>query len=91
MKYEVVISQGCVASAFTVNGKDWHGDYERTLMSDEERSEFLNYLFSELRKGLDDGSVTVTELINCLQVDDWEYSEACDQCGDSVETKIWKL
>lgn len=91
MKYEIVISQGCIANTFTVNGKDWSGDYEGTLMSHNERSEFLDYLFSELRKGLDDGSVLVTDLINCLALDEWKYSEPCDQCGDSVETKIWKI
>lgn len=91
MKYDVVISRGCVANAFTVNGKDWIGAYEPTLMSDEERSEFVDHLFSELRKGLDDGRVLITELLDLIECDEHEYSESCDQCGDSVETKKWKM
>jgi hypothetical protein len=91
MKYKVEISSGCTASAFTINGKDWCGSYEPTLMSDTEREEFVEYLFATLKNGLNDGTVLLTDLINCFSYDDYEYSDTCEQCGDSVETKIWEL
>lgn len=91
MKYQVVISRGCVADAFTVNGKDWSGEYEPTLMTDAERSEFLDHVFLELRKGLDESTVLLEDLMHCLQYDDRTFSESCDQCGDSVETITWNI
>ena len=91
MKYTVEISRGCVADAFRINGKDWNGEYEPNLMSDAERSEFLDHVFLELRKGLDEGTVLLEELMYCLQCDNREFSESCDQCGDSVETITWEI
>lgn len=91
MKYKIVISEGCVASGITFNDRDWHGEYEPTLMSESEKDEAVEYLLEKVREGLKDGSVLIHHLIELFCPDDTEYGETCDQCGDSVTTRTWEL
>jgi len=91
VKYKIVISEGCTANAITFNDKDWSGEYEPTLMSVSERNDAVEYLLDQIREGLKDGTVIINELIECFTPDETEYSETCDQCGDSVTTRTWEL
>lgn len=91
MKYKIVISEGCIANAITFNDKDWSGAYEPTLMSVSERNDAVEYLLDQIREGLKDGSVLIVDVIQCFSADETEYSEPCDQCGDSVTTRTWEL
>ena len=91
MKYKIVISEGCIANAITFNDKDWSGAYEPTLMSVSERNDAVEYLLDQIREGLKDGSVLIVDVIQCFSADETEYSETCDQCGDSVMTRTWEL
>jgi hypothetical protein len=82
---KVVQTYGCTAASFTVDG------VEVNDLTDEEKQKFEDVLFANLREALRDHSLTHERLVECLQYDDYETSEPCDQCGDSVSTTTWNL
>jgi hypothetical protein len=91
MKYKIVISEGCTANAIVFNGKDWVGEYEPMLMSESEKNDAVEFLLEKIREGLKDGTVVINELVQCFLPDKTEWSERCDQCGDSVVAKTWEF
>ena len=60
-------------------------------MSESEKNDAVEFLLEKIREGLKDGTVVINELIECFSPDKTEYSETCDQCGDSVTTRTWEL
>lgn len=89
MKYKVEQNEGCLSYGLKVNGKDWSGEYAPTLMSEQEKEEFVNYLLQEYKKQLKENSVTIDSLISVFQYDSWEEKNTCDTCGDRVSTTTW--
>ena len=73
------------------NDKDWVGEYEPMLMSESEKNDAVEFLLEKIREGLKDGTVAINQLIECFSPDETEYSETCDQCGDSVTTRTWEI
>jgi len=92
MKYEVVKSEGCMSFGTTVNGKDWSGEYEPTLMTESEKEEFVDFLLEEFKRQLKNNTVSIDELLGCFQYDSCEEEDSyCETCGDSVSETTWKF
>lgn len=91
MKYKVVISEGCTANGLEVNGRSWNSEYIPTTLTEEERTEFVNYLFDKIKEGYETGEIGITELVRLFYYDDCEISPTCETCGDSVVTEYREL
>lgn len=90
-KYKIIISEGCTAFYTTVNDKLTYGEGV-SVMSDDERKEFLEYLLVKIREGVEDNTIDLNTVINIFQYDEWEQDDdTCEQCGDSVNRTIWNL
>ena len=90
MKYKIIKSEGCLSFGTTVNGKDIYGDYNR--MTAAEIDEFVDYLCEKFKNELKNNTVSIDDLIECFQYDEYETEEgSCDTCGDSVATTTWLL
>jgi predicted nucleic acid-binding Zn ribbon protein len=90
MKYKVETHFGCTATGIVVNGKGYYGEDARYSLTDDERKEFHVAFFAELKRMLDNGEIGVYELIQHFDVDRREYSDTCDQCGDSMESVYYE-
>jgi hypothetical protein len=92
MKYKITISEGCTAFYTEINEKIVGGEYEPTCLTDAETDEFVDYLCEQFKKELKQHTVSLNDLIQCFQPDNWETEdESCDQCGDSVHRKHWEF
>ena len=92
MKYDIIISEGCTAFYTSINGKVIGDEYEPTRFPDNEVDELVDYLCAKFKEELRQSTVLLNDLIQCFQPDECSYdSEPCDQCGDSVNTRTWKL
>lgn len=90
-KYKIIISEGCTSFYTEVNGKLTSGEGS-DVMDDNEKKEFLEYLLSKIREGVEECSIDLNSVINLFQYDDWERdNHPCDQCGDSVSRTIWNI
>jgi hypothetical protein len=52
---------------------------------------FIDDLFKMVRQDFDRGCITLTEIIELFQCDNVEYSETCDQCGDTDCSTYYEL
>lgn len=91
MKYKVVISEGCTANGIEVNGKSWYSEYTPIRLKEEERTEFVNYLFDKIKECYETGEIDITELVRLFHYDDYKVSPTCETCGDSVVTEYREL
>jgi len=84
-KYKIEMSRGCTADAFIVNGEDYWD------LPEELQKEFVDYMIEQLRESINRSEIHVNTLVELFQPDNWETSERCEQCGDSVHTEYWNL
>jgi hypothetical protein len=92
MKYQITISEGCTAFYTEINEKIVGCEYEPTRFNDAETDELIDYLCEQFKKELRLSTVSLNDLIQCFQPNDWETEEdSCDQCGDTVYRRHWKL
>lgn len=82
---KIVVARGCTADSLEFNGKDIR---ELTYQEEEE---IIDYLLKNVKIQIQEGSITLDQLIELFQYDDYESSEPCDQCGDSVTTTTWNI
>lgn len=92
MKYTIVISEGCRAFYTEINGKNWSGEYEPTLMTEKEKDDFIDYLLLKLKEGVKEGCIDIDTLVKHFEEDSIEHDDyVCEDCGDTVTRYIWKL
>jgi len=91
MKYKIETHFGCTANSIIVNDKSLYGEDPRYSLSDEESKVFIDDLFKLARQDLDQGCITLTQIIELFQCDNVEYSDTCDQCGDTVCSTYYEL
>lgn len=85
-KYKIKITEGCTAYGTEINDRPEH----ELLQS--ERDEFLDYLMLELRKGIENGTVSLNTVIQNFQYSEFGNEDGyCDQCGDTVGWTIWEI
>lgn len=90
-KYKIETYQGCTSDGVEVNGVSYYCEDERYRLTDEQKEEFHKDLFTEIKRMFDDGEIGVTNLIEMLHVEDVEYSDTCEQCGDTVITTKYEF
>jgi hypothetical protein len=92
VKYKITISEGCTAFYTEINGKFVGGEDPRYDFTEKEIDELIDYLCEQFKKELKQHTVSLNDLIQCFQPDNWETEdESCDQCGDSVHRKHWEF
>jgi len=80
---KIVISQGCTAFYTTVDGK---------LISEVNQAELLDYLLKKVKEEVTAGTISIDNVIELIQPDDEEYDKnVCEQCGDTVNRRIWNI
>jgi len=84
MKYKVETHSGCTASNIVVNDKNYYGEDPRYKLSDDERTQFEEDLFLEIRRMYDDGEIGVDDLLQLLPPEDYKESPTCETCFDTV-------
>lgn len=85
-KYRIKITEGCTAFDTQINDKR-----EEDLLTSE-RAEFLDYLMTELRRRIEDGTVSLNSVIQNFQYSDYGGEEgSCGQCGDSINWTVWEI
>jgi phosphate-selective porin len=90
MKYKVETHFGCTANTIEVNGKGYYGEDARYSLTDDERKEFDDALFKELKRMFDNGEVGAYELLQHFDVERTETSDTCETCGDCVESVYYE-
>ena len=91
MKYLVETHFGCTATDIVVNHQSYSGEDARYTLSDEDRENFHEALFKELRERFDAGILSIWNILPLLEADSTRFSETCDQCGDSVESNYYSF
>jgi hypothetical protein len=92
VKYKITISEGCTAFYTEINGKFVGGEDPRYDFTEKEIDELIDYLCEQFKKELKQHTVSLNDLIQCFQPDNWETDEHdCEQCGDSVHRRYWEL
>ncbi len=85
-KYKITETTGCTAFGFSINEKSI-SDYK-----ENELNEILDYLFIKVKEGINENTISFSDVVKLFQPDDWEYdNNICEQCGDSVSTTIWNI
>lgn len=87
MKYKIEISEGCTSFYTSVNDKLWSGEYD--VLSEDEKTEFVDFLCEEFKKQLKDDCVSINDFIRCFQVDESQDGGGCEQCGDHIWRDFW--
>lgn len=82
---KAIKSYGCTVASFTFDGKEYED------MLPDERKRIEDIVLQNIRTALQDQSLSLDRLIDCLQYEEWETSGTCDQCNDSVNTTTWHL
>ena len=90
MKYKVETHFGCTANTIVVNDKNYYGEDSRYSLTDEERKDFHDAFFAELKRMFDDGEVGVYELLQHFDAERTETSDTCEQCGDCVHSTYYE-
>lgn len=83
MKFE--LHEGCVTGGLYINGKL---EYDLT---DSEMELTLNVILNEIRKGIKEDTISLRNVLYCIQSDDEIDHGHCDQCGDHSYTTIWEF
>ena len=85
-KYKFEEVTGCTAFGFYINEQP---------ISDipvEKQEEILDYLFSKVKEGIKENSISLESVVQLFQYDDYEHDDhVCDQCGDSIQTTTWNI
>jgi hypothetical protein len=84
-KYKIEMSRGCTADAFIVNNEDYYD------LPEDKQKEFVDYVIEQIREAMNRSEIHAHTLVELFQPDNWETSERCEQCGDSVHTEYWNL
>jgi hypothetical protein len=84
-KYKIEMSRGCTADAFIVNGESYWD------LPEDKQKEFVDYLIDKMREAMNRSEFHIHNIVELFQPDDWETSDTCEQCGDSVHTEYWNL
>lgn len=90
MKYKIRTSFGCTADSIEINDKLYFCEDSRYGLNEEEREQFHEDLFKEIKRMLKSGEISITNIIELLHVENVEFSEICDQCFDSVTTTTYE-
>ena len=86
MKYKVQRTVGCLATGrVIINGRD---EYDMSL---EEVKQFAADVLERLRSDLENGTMNLANLVEAVREYDIEYSDECEQCGDSMVTTKWEI
>jgi hypothetical protein len=86
MKYKIEISEGCTAYYTLVNGVDIND------LSEQQKTDFIDYLLQKLGEGLADNTVSLNTLIEAFQYHEYNADvNPCEQCGDFVTRTIWNI
>ena len=85
-KYKFVETMGCCHFGYTVNDEDLND------IPKEKQKEIVDYICEEIKKGLDDNTVQLQDVVAVFEASDWGGDkENCDTCGDRVTWTIWEL
>ena len=77
---------GCTAFNFLVNGEPFYD------LSQEKQEEILDYLLVKLKEDFKANAIQISQIVSIFQYDDYENDpEPCVQCGDTIQTTIWKI
>ena len=77
---------GCVSNGFDVDG------VSILDLTAAQYEQVIERVFAEIRAGIAEGTVLLTDVVDCLQYDNCEWDDTpCGQCGDTVTTTTWIL
>ena len=86
MKYNIEISEGCMAFYTLINGKNLNE------MSEQEQDEFLTYILAEIKQKVKENNISIDSIIKLIEYDDYENDgHICGQCGDQVLRTYWRI
>jgi len=85
-RYKFIETEGCTAFDRTINGKSL------VDISHEEQEEIINYLLTQLKAGINDGTISLFDVIRVFQYDEYGHDDnVCDTCGDTVSWTEWNI
>lgn len=77
---------GCTAFNFYVNDEPFYS------LSEERQEEILDYLLVKLKEEFKANAIQINQIVEMFQYDDYKNDpEPCGQCGDTIQTTIWKI
>lgn len=77
-----VITQGCVAYDFTVDGKRFDD------LPKEEKEKIIDHVLAKVKEQIINNHIGFQGILEHFQYDYHEIGPKCGQCGDSVSTTI---
>lgn len=86
LKYKIELHEGCTSGGIDINGKREHD------LSPAEHEQFVDYLLVTIKQGLKDNTVSLPQVIQCLQSVSFETDDInCDCCGDTYCKTTWEI
>ena len=83
--YNIVHSTGRTVDSLCINNTDIIDMYI------EATNILFEFLIQKLKDQYYEGTLSILDVISLNQCEEVEYSEACEQCGDSIYTTTWIL
>jgi hypothetical protein len=78
--------RGCMSNHTSVDGRSYPGDF-----SEAELDYIEKVLFENISVALRSEAISLSDVLGCIPTDETNWSEPCDQCGDTVVTETWEL
>jgi hypothetical protein len=87
MPKKFILTQGCTAGNFTVDGTPVND------LSHDEQVELIAYLLKSVVESHDGNEFhLIQKLVELHEYDSYEHDEhSCDQCGDTVNWTTWEI
>lgn len=91
MDYKVETHFGCTSNAIIINGQNYSCEDPRYQLTDLERERFNDALLDKIVHMFNTGELGPLDLIQLLPSDNVEYSDTCEQCGDTVVSTFYSF
>jgi len=85
-KYKFEEVTGCTAFGFYIN------EQPISDITVEKQEEILDYLFSKIKEGIKENSISLESVVQLFQYDDYEHDpNQCETCGDHISSTTWNI
>jgi hypothetical protein len=86
LKYNIIITEGCTAFDFSVNGKSV------SEFSNEEHSQLVDHLLLKIKEEIAEQTILLQDIVRLFQPDDWKSdTNPCEQCSDYLRSTTWNV